>query len=324
MASITDTPPAEVAEELADLRVELNRCIPPRRLDDNLLIATWNIRAFGDLTTKWRAGEHDSPRRDLHALRAISDIVGRFDIVALQEVKGNIKCLRHMLKCLGQDWGFIITDVTRGKKGNEERMAFVFDTRRVKPSGLACELVVPQEWIERGVAPTALTAQFARTPYSASFASSGRTVILVALHVLYGDKPSDRLAELQGIARWMAEWARREKEWNHTLIVLGDFNIDRKGDPNYEAFTSTGLTVPEELDELPRTIFADEGKGKFFDQISWFKEGAQRLISLDYTNHAGNFDFTQVLFRDLSREELSWKISDHYPLWAEFQLGDVG
>lgn len=324
MASITDPPPPGVAEELANLRVELNRVIPPRRLDDNLLIATWNLRAFGDLTDKWRAGKNDSPKRDLHALRAIADIVSRFDIVAIQEVKGNIKCLRHMLKCLGPDWGFIITDVSRGKRGNDERMAFVFDTRRVKPSGLACELVVPQEWISQGVEQRDLDTQFARTPYSVSFASAGRTVILVALHVIYGDKPSDRLAELRGIAKWMADWAKREKEWNHTLIVLGDFNIDRKGDPNYEAFISTGLSVPEELEGLPRTIFSENGPGRFFDQIAWFKEGQQRLLSLKYTHHAGNFDFTKVLFRSLSREEVSWKISDHYPLWAEFQLTDFG
>jgi hypothetical protein len=57
-------------------------------------------------------------------------------------LRGNLGALRHLLKVLGDDWGFILTDVTLGPAGNDERQAFLFDTRRVKLSGLACELVV--------------------------------------------------------------------------------------------------------------------------------------------------------------------------------------
>ncbi|WP_181038655.1 hypothetical protein [Arthrobacter sp. ZGTC131] len=35
---------------------------------------------------------------------------------------------------------------------------------------------------------------------------------------------------------------------------------------------------------------------------------------------AGSFDFIPHVFRGLSRNELSWRISDHYPLWCEFLL----
>ncbi len=31
------------------------KAIPLKGLDRNLLIATWNIRTFGGLTTKWRS-----------------------------------------------------------------------------------------------------------------------------------------------------------------------------------------------------------------------------------------------------------------------------
>src|SRR5688572_17568363 len=116
--------------------------VPAKHLDQNLLIGTWNLRAFGDLTEKWSAGPDDTPKRDLHALALIAEIVSRFDVVAVQEAKGNIKALRHLLKMLGPDWGLILTDESAGAPGNDERLAFVFDTRRVKPSGLACELVV--------------------------------------------------------------------------------------------------------------------------------------------------------------------------------------
>jgi endonuclease/exonuclease/phosphatase family metal-dependent hydrolase len=38
----------------------------------------------------------------------------------------------------------------------------------------------------------------------------------------------------------------------------------------------------------------------------------------------GSFDFTQFTLKslDLSKVALSWRISDHYPLWAEFSLRD--
>ena len=87
MPQITDPPPPEVAAELVELRSLLDETIPRKVLDHNVLIATWNVRAFSDLTEKWQSGPDDSPKRDLHALRIISEIVSRFDVVALQEVR---------------------------------------------------------------------------------------------------------------------------------------------------------------------------------------------------------------------------------------------
>ena len=144
MPKITDPPPQAIAAELAELRTALDQYIPPKALDRNLLIGTWNLRAFGDLTEKWKSGANDTPKRDLHSLLCIAEIISRFDVIALQEVKANLKALRHMLRVLSPNWGLSLTDVARGDPGNGERMAFLFDTRKVQLSGLACELVVPR------------------------------------------------------------------------------------------------------------------------------------------------------------------------------------
>jgi len=311
MPTITDAPPPDVAAGLARLGAALDDTLPARRLDRNLLVATWNIRAFGDLTEKWHAEPADRPRRDLTSLASIVAVLARFDVVAVQEVRGNLKCLRHALKLLGPAWGMILTDVTQGREGNDERLAFLFDTRRVRPSGLACELVLPAE---------AGARQFARTPYAVSFVAGTSTFTLVTLHVRWGADPSERLGELQAIARWLAAWAKQEHDWGHNLMALGDFNIDRRGDPLYDAFTSTGLTPPAQLDEVPRTIFAGD-RGHFYDQIAWFT-GAHGVpeLTLAYTGRAGGVDFVPHVLPDLTRQELSWRISDHYPLWAEFAV----
>ena len=324
MPLLDDAPPAAVLSDIEVLREYLRATVPGKRLDENLLIATWNIRAFASLTCEWTARDSDSPKRDLRALLAIGEIIRRFDVIAVQEVKGDLRALRDLMKWLGHDWAFLMTDINLGAAGNSERMAFIYDRRRVETSGLACELVVPEEWLKE-IRSDALRRQFARTPYAVSFRSADQTFILVTLHVNYGDNASDRIPELAGIARWMREWADRSNAWSQNLVAMGDFNIDRMDDPLWQAFTSTGLTVAKDLENAPRSIFADPGQpttDKYYDQIAWFEttRGASRL-SLDYRT-GGYADFLPYVYRDtsLSRNEISYRISDHFPLWVEFGL----
>lgn len=321
---LTDQPPDDIAIELEALRSALDANVPRKILDQNLIIATWNLRAFGDLTQKWKSEPGDSPMRDLQSLLYISEIISRFDVIALQEVRGNLKCLRHMLKYLGPDWGLILTDVTKGKEGNEERLAFVFDLRKVNISGLACELVVPPEKLE-DMRESALRKQFARTPYAVAFRSKDKTFILVTLHVIYGKRAKQRLPEVTAIAEWLQEWADDINAYDHNLIALGDFNIDRAGDKLYNAFVSNGLFIHPDMHRVPRTVFSDPAKpdkDKFYDQIAWFTgEQKTKALSMEYSR-GGYFNFKgQVLKnRDLELEALTWHISDHFPLWVEFSL----
>lgn len=319
MPNITDVPPDEIQDEIKELRVNLER-LPSKAIDSNLLIATWNIRAFGNLTEKWEADDSDSPKRDLHSLLCIAEIISKFDIIAIQEVKSNIKAFRHMLKVLGPNWQFLMTDETRGDAGNNERLAFLFDTRKVRLSGLACEIVIP---IDENSQTHPLQTQFARTPYAVGFQAGGRTLVLVTLHVLYGKNAAAREPELKEIALWMKDWALDMNVWDHNLIVLGDFNIDRKEDILWQAFTSTGLAPAEHLKDTPRSIFSKEGSAdteKYYDQIAWFHDdNGIPALSLKPIS-GGYYDFVgQVLVgRGYSKTKLSWRISDHYPLYVEF------
>ena len=123
----------------------------------------------------------------------------------------------------------------------------------------------------------------------------------------------------------MAGWAADVNAWDHNLIALGDFNIDRKDDPRYQAFMSTGLQAPEDLNRVPRSIFADPDTPqleKSYDQIAWFTgEGGVPKLSLDYVK-GGNFDFVPHVLtsRGLTKNQLSYRMSDHYPLWVEFAV----
>jgi hypothetical protein len=105
------------------------------------------------------------------------------------------------------------------------------------------------------------------------------------------------------------------------MIALGDFNIDRWiDDPNADAFRSEGLTPPFELLGLPRTIFDDPTKPHFYDQIAWFTTGSRAALTLSYEHEAGLVDWKSHLLTDLANVAKSWRISDHFPLWARFGL----
>ena len=63
-SSITDPPPADVAAQVAAYVDALDQVIPGKQ-NQNLLIGTWNVRAFNRLTPKWRSVAGESPLRDL-------------------------------------------------------------------------------------------------------------------------------------------------------------------------------------------------------------------------------------------------------------------
>ena len=163
----------------------------------------------------------------------------RFDVVAVQESRRNPVALKRLMATLGPHWQVIISDVTEGS-GNGERLAFLYESTRVQPSGPVGEIVLTQLGDDT-------QRHFARTPYTATFSRAGAEFTLASVHVLWGKKPAERLPEITAFAQWMHDWAVRPNDWNSNLIVLGDFNLDRIGDPLYEAFISTGLWPPTEL-----------------------------------------------------------------------------
>jgi hypothetical protein len=98
---ITDPLPQDVAETFHRLVDELDETIPHGSSPRNLLVATWNLRAFGGVTDKWRSEPDDSPRRDLFDLRCIAEVISRFDIVAIEEAREDLSAFVSSLK----HWG---------------------------------------------------------------------------------------------------------------------------------------------------------------------------------------------------------------------------
>ncbi len=307
----TDYPPI-VAEDIARLRRRIAESgIPTKQVDRNLIIGTWNIRNIGDLYQLWEENA-DSPKRNLRALAYIAEIIRKFDVLAVQEVKRNTTAIRYLLdEFLGADWDVIFSDVTIGERGNTERLAYIYDKRRVQPSGLAGEIVLAAT--DEGNP----TEQFDRTPYIVGFRSANEHFALLTAHIRYGKSANDRLPELKALSAYIAdEIIGRTKHDMEicNLIVLGDFNIDDRGDnPLFKAFASTGLVVPKKLLNLKTTY---NSKPKYYDQIAWFM-GELNLLS---SNEAGVINFADAVYKELSHRQMSYRVSDHFPLWVEFLI----
>jgi exonuclease III len=299
-----------IVEDVIRLRRRIERSgLPHKVIDSNLLVGTWNIRAFSKLYPQWEENPAN-PKRNLRALVYISEIISHFDVIAIQEVKVDTSGIRILLeKFLGPDWGLIISDVSAGDSGNSERLAFIYDKRRVQPSGLAGEIVLPLTSAGDPV------KQFDRTPYIVGFKSNKESFSLLTAHIKYGSSPSDRIPEITALSNYIANEIRdrtRVEGEEKNLIILGDFNIDQRGsNPLFQAFVSTGLVVPPQLLNLKTTYNTD---AKYYDQIAWFM-GDLNLID---SGNAGVIDFSEAIFKELSLSDMSFRVSDHFPLWVEF------
>jgi endonuclease/exonuclease/phosphatase family metal-dependent hydrolase len=302
--------PKTVVEDIVRLRRRIAASgLPSKIVDSNLLIGSWNIRNLSSVHQKWEENT-GSPKRNLRAMAYIAEVVKGFDVLAVQEVKSNTFALRMLLEVfLGEHWGLIVSDVSAGSKGNAERLAFLYDKRRVVPTGLAGEIVLPPT--EDGNPAT----QFDRTPYIVGFQSGQERFALLTAHIKYGKVPEDRLEELKNLADFIATEIRdRTKTGGEekNLIVLGDFNIDDRGDnPLFRAFVSTGLMVPRQLLNL-KTTYAT--KPKFYDQIAWFMGNVDLLME----DRAGVIDFVDAVYKDVTPRQMSYRVSDHFPIWVEF------
>jgi hypothetical protein len=114
-----------------------NKHIPPKDADQNLLLATWNIRDF-DKRNRRGFGPR-LPESHFY----IAEVISRFDFVAVQEVN-RLREWKMVMDILGPDWSYIATDVTDpALGGNGERMTFAYDKRKVWFKHIAGEIVLP-------------------------------------------------------------------------------------------------------------------------------------------------------------------------------------
>src|SRR5262245_9633545 len=264
----------KVAERLLMLRNRLENQLPQRNTLSSLLLATWNLRELG-------ADEKFGTRLD-ESLLYIAEIISHFDLVAMQEVNENLSDLQELVKLLGGWWDYLVTDVTLGASGNGERIAFIYDGRKVRFDHLAGELVLPDSKTKKVVQP-------ARSPFMCAFKAGWRRLTLCSVHSFFGkSKPDDprRVAEIRAISEALAK--RNSRRQNiadgepESVVLLGDFNIfNAKTDATAQALQKNKFLVPKALlvkkeDRLVEPLTTNALRNKHFDQIA-FHDPRNRL-----------------------------------------------
>ena len=332
-----DTPAGKrTTERLLQLRQQLKAEIPARTLKETLLLATWNIRDFDKSSFGYRLDE---------AIYYIAEIITHFDLVAIQEVNKDLQGLERVMKVLGSHWQYICTDNTEGTRGNDERMAFVYDSRKISFGGLAGELVLePIKDQEGNQQPV---TQLWRSPFMVGFRSGWTKFILTTVHILWGGNkanPPERVNEIRQVAQFLKKRTLDKTAWARNLILLGDFNIFGTDDETFQEIIKAGFIVPEELLKFR----SNAKKTKHYDQIA-FRVQPNRL---DFTGKAGVFDYYQTVFRDTPEDkqiymkymteyetksngqpraesskknyyQTYWRthqMSDHLPMWVELKI----
>lgn len=292
----------DTARGLKELRrrIEASK-VPSSLLDEQILIASWNIREFG------------KKRRTPEAIHYIAEILSYFDLISVQEVRANIGDLARVMEVLGPTWKVVFSDETEGARGNDERIAYLYDKRAVTFTGLAAEAVAPpiRQKVngKRVVIPS---EQFWRTPYMASFRAGTFDFVLMSVHVQWG-KPKDRVVELERIADWMENRRRSQYVIDKDIILMGDFNIPKYNDKFYRAITKHGLATPKALLGVPGG--SNIKRTARYDQILFYPQQTGSV----FTDRGGVVDFIQgghqKLFPRLSLQKFTYQLSDHLPLW---------
>lgn len=318
--AVTDAPrpPADPADPTTSFRLP-----PARNLGESLLLATWNIRELAP-------SNHGGPRLP-ESYFYLAELIDHFDIVAVQEVRDDLRALNRVKRLLGGHWDAVITDTNKEPPGNGERMAVLYDTRKVHRTGISGEFLLPR---------SAASPQLARTPLVSSFQVGWTTFLLAVVHILWGDDADDlpeRVAEIRQLAKWMrkrttaATKNRVERgfadEWEN-LVLLGDFNIFRPDSLAMKALTVTGgFTIPPELQALPHTNLAG---GRHYDQIAVRTSGER----FGLTGLAGAIDWSTLVFRPEDAAAYgpdvkprmsyggwrTYQMSDHLILWVEIAV----
>lgn len=344
---IRNYPDAErrrVLDRLLALRGKLDEQVARSR-SDNLLLATWNIRDFDSN----KFGNGPRLRESFHYL---AEIVARFDLIAVQEVNRDLAPFERLVHLLGPEWNYIVTGVTEGKSGNEERMAFLYNDRRVRFTNLAGQIVLPKAYLvaASGETPDEAGLQFARAPYVASFQAGWFKFNLCTVHIYFGEDSGPALARrIDEIGKVAAHFKRLQSKEAADYILLGDFNIVSPEHQTMKALEKNGFRVPAPLQGFTTNL----GKSKFYDQIA-FQQHDKRLEF----GSAGVFDYRDAVYRDTdddfaayyasmppalrdvhpkgrkkgqprtdeekrdyyNREWITWQMSDHLLLWVELRV----
>lgn len=277
---------------LLALKRGLDAEVTPQLTGQNLLIASWNIKQFGELK-----------KRRAEAFFYMAEVIARFDLVVIQEVQKDQRDLGRLMRLLGSGWDYVINDSTDGRAGNSESSAFLFNTARVEPSGTVGELVLWRELIEAhgtlvdAVKEKFLLDQIQRTPFFMGLRAGWKKFTLLSLHLQPGDDDDDVALRREEVRLLLAALkAKKGEKWMQNLFLTGDFNFyTSKDGPNVAEFAQADFIEPDGLLGKDTTASGAEAYDRFFLKRSQYFKPQRDETGKEV---AGVFDIFKHVMRD--------------------------
>jgi deoxyribonuclease-1-like protein len=264
---------------------------PPARGNDTIRVASFNIQVFGE-----------SKLNDTEATQAIVAILKNFDLTAIQEVRAVsqevMPRLVSLLNADGSRYDYAIGP-RLGRSSSKEQYAFVFDTQTIEMDRNQLYTVDdPDDLLHR----EPLVGWFrARGPSP----EQAFTFSLATIHT-DPDETNQELDVLDDVFFRVREDPRRGED---DVIMLGDLNAK-----------ATKLRQLGEIKGLVRVVNGETPTNTLrnaqYDNIL-FHETA----TTEFTGRGGVLDFMQQYNLTLPQAQ---RISDHFPVWAEFSVFEGG
>jgi len=251
---------------------------------EHLTLASFNIRIFSNTS------------RDDVELATIADILQKYDLIAIQELRDEEVLKRTVVLLQQRGLGYSYEISPPVGRGVKERYAYLYRTDLVQP-------VQPGRiYQERG-------DEFIREPFYATFRSANFDFTLVTIHALFGSSEAERRPEIEELAA-VYQAVQDEDPKEQDVILLGDFNFP----PTDEGFSR--------LKAIPGMVFlvAPPVKTTITDTSRYDNFWFQKQYVREYAGESGVDRFNETMS---SGDDLAAKraVSDHRPIWAKFNVG---
>jgi deoxyribonuclease-1-like protein len=250
-------------------------------------IASFNIEAFGNM----KAGKE-------YVMVRLADIVRKFDIVAIQEVRSQNEYLIpnfvQLVNQPGRHYDHVIGPRV-GRMVSKEQYVYIFDTDRIDVDRQSVYTISdPDDLLHR-------------EPLVATFMARGVnpdeafTFTLVNIHT--DPNPRDLAIELDALAE-VYRVVRRSARQEDDVILLGDFNAD---DRNLRRLGQLPGIFP-----LIAGVSTNTQQDQQYDNLL-----IHQPSTTEYSGRSGVFD---VMRNYNLNEQQALEISNHFPVWAEFSV----
>jgi endonuclease/exonuclease/phosphatase family metal-dependent hydrolase len=247
---------------------------------ETIKIMSFNIQIFGS-----------SKMANPEVVRILIDIVSQADIIAVQEVRSSvIDPVEQFMALLPRTYKYVIGP-RQGRSSSKEQYWVIYDSSKIT-------VLEENSWPDEDDI-------FERSPYAVYFKTGGVfDFILLNNHI----QPRAAEKEIRALGRVITYYIDLWKDPD--VLVMGDFNADGQ-------YFDSSLLDSIFPDIEYKIIFTNEDTTLARSHNTYDRFIITNSALEDFTGNFGVIRFDEVYdFKDNS--VLPRKVSDHYPIWAEF------